>query len=86
MVNVPTLAENSVLTCDVSVRGKDIWCVRFYAAHLVVGETGVGCNTFYTLPNFSKPIQSMQITNIPCKSISFDLISIIVSLLWHRYK
>ena len=51
-----------------------------------VGETGLGCNTFYTLPNFSKPIQAMQTTNIPWKSTSFGLISAIVSLLWHRYK
>ena len=34
---------------------------------IYIGETGVGCNTFHTLPNFSKSIQSIQTTNIPSK-------------------
>ena len=57
-------------------------CILYF---IYIGETGVGCNTFHTLPNFSKPIQSMQTTNIPSKQ-AFGLISTIVSLLWHKYK
>ena len=60
--------------------------ISFQSLYIYIGETGASCNTFFTLANFSKPIQSMQTTNISFKSTSFGLISTIISLLWHIYK